>query len=72
MFLRRAGLIEDRKDGLRIYYRVKDPRVFEILDAVNALAGVNEIGAEPKSIAACPCPKCGTSSQRRDRKSARG
>ncbi len=72
MFLRRAGLIQDRKDGLRIYYRVKDPRVFEVLDAANLLAGVTEIRAEPKSIAACPCPKCETSSQRRDRKSSRG
>lgn len=72
MFLRRAGLIEDRKDGLRIYYRIKDPRVFDVLDAANALAGVNEIRAEPKSIAACPCPKCETSGQRRGRKSSKG
>ncbi len=72
MFLRQAGLIEDRKDGLRVYYRVKDPRVFDVLDAANALAGVNEIRAEPKSIAACPCPKCETSGQRRDRKLSRG
>lgn len=72
MFLRRAGLIEDRKDGLRIYYRIKDPRVFEVLDAANALAGVNEIRTEPKFIAACPCPKCEKSGQRRDRGSSRG
>ncbi len=72
MFLRRAGLIEDRKDGLRIYYRIKDPRVFDVLDAANTLAGTNEIKAEPKSIAACPCPKCETSGQRRGRRSSRG
>ncbi len=72
MFLRQAGLIEDRKKGSRIYYRIKDPRVFDVLDAANALAGVNEIRAEPKSIAACPCPKCETSGQRRHRKSSRG
>ncbi len=72
MFLRRAGLIEDRKEGLRIYYRIKDPRVFEVLDAANALAGSKDVGVEPKTIAACPCPKCETSGQRRDRKSSRG
>lgn len=58
MFLRRAGLIEDRKDGLRIYYRIKDPRVFDVLDAANALAGTKKARAEPTMVAACPCPKC--------------
>ena len=58
MFLRQAGLIEDRKDGLRVYYRVKDPRVFAILDAANALAGVKNIAAETPILATCPCPKC--------------
>jgi len=71
MFLRRAGLIQDRKDGLRIYYRIKDPRVFEVLDAANALAGAKETGREPKTIAACPCPKCEASGPRRGRKSSR-
>jgi len=69
MFLRQAGLIEDRKDGLRVYYRVKDPRVFAILDAANALAGVKNIAAEARTLAACPCPKCET--QRRPDRSAR-
>jgi ArsR family transcriptional regulator len=27
MFLRQAGLIEDRKEGLRVYYRIKGPRL---------------------------------------------
>ncbi len=71
MFLRRAGLIEDRKDGLRIYYRIKDERVFEVLDAANALAGSKGTGAEPKTIAACPCPKCETSGQRQGRRPSR-
>jgi ArsR family transcriptional regulator len=58
MFLRQAGLIEDRKDGLRVYYRVKDPRVFDLLDAANALAGSRDIAAEARTLAGCPCPKC--------------
>ncbi len=60
MFLRQAGLLEDRKDGLRVYYRVKDPRVFDVLDTVNALVGVKSIPLETQTIAACPCPKCET------------
>ncbi len=57
-FLRRAGIIEDRKDGLRVYYRVKDPRVFDVLDTLNALAGAKDIPSEKVAIATCPCPKC--------------
>jgi DNA-binding transcriptional ArsR family regulator len=68
MFLRQAGLIEDRKDGLRVYYRIKDPRVFAILDAANALAGAKNIAAEPRTLTACPCPKC--EAQRRPDRSA--
>ena len=58
MFLRQAGLIEDRKEGLRVYYHIKDPRLFEVLDLVNALTGV--IPKEPERVAACPCPRCET------------
>jgi DNA-binding transcriptional ArsR family regulator len=58
MFLRNAGFIEDRKDGLRVYYRVKDPRVFGVLDTINALAGAKDIPSEKTTIVACPCPKC--------------
>ncbi len=58
MFLRQAGLIEDRKDGLRVYYRVKDPRVFDALDTINALVGAKNIPSVKTTIAACPCPKC--------------
>jgi len=58
MFLRQSGLIEDRQDGLRVYYRVKDPRVFAVLDAANTLAGAQNVTTEPRRLAECPCPKC--------------
>ena len=64
MFLRQAGLLEDRKEGARVYYRIQNARVFDILDAVNTLCGKQDIPLKPKRIAACPCPKCGTSGQR--------
>jgi ArsR family transcriptional regulator len=60
MFLRQAEVIEDRKDGLRVYYRVKDPRVFEVLDIIYALVGAKGTPSETERIAACPCPKCET------------
>jgi DNA-binding transcriptional ArsR family regulator len=62
--LRQAGLIEDRKDGLRVYYRVKDPRVFKLLDTLNALAGAKDIPSEKATIATCPCPGCETERKR--------
>jgi DNA-binding transcriptional ArsR family regulator len=64
MFLRQAGLIADRKDGLRVYYRIKDPGVSAVLEAVNKLTGVKRIASESKVIAACPCPKCESAGQR--------
>ena len=30
--LRRAGLVESRRDGHSIYYRVRDERIFEVID----------------------------------------
>ena len=37
--LRDAGLVEDRREGWRIYYHVTLPQVFEIIDAVGCLTG---------------------------------
>ncbi len=62
MFLRQAGLIEDRKEGLRVYYHIADPRIFEVLDLVNAMAGVRP--QEPERVAACSCPRCETQEPR--------
>ncbi len=56
MFLRQAGLIEDRKEGIRVYYRIRDSRLLELLDSVNALAGVTP--GEPEKLSDCDCPRC--------------
>jgi DNA-binding transcriptional ArsR family regulator len=58
MFLRRAGLLTDRKEGLRVYYRVRDPRVFDVSDAANAFAGVKRMPVEKPRLTVCSCPKC--------------
>ena len=67
MFLRQAGLLEDRKDGLRVYYRVKDPHVFDILDSVGVVAGAERTPVLPQILPACPCPKCESSEKGRAR-----
>ncbi len=58
MFLRRAGLIDDRKDGSRVFYRVRDPRLFKVLDAVHVLTGVDDTGLDLQRPLKCSCPRC--------------
>jgi ArsR family transcriptional regulator len=67
MVLREAGLVIDRKDGLRVFYRVTDPGVYGILDVARSLVnrqaqkqGLSLRFALPKKAKphACNCPKC--------------
>jgi len=37
--LRRIGLVESRREGTSVYYRVDDPQVFELLAAGKAIVG---------------------------------
>ncbi len=55
--LRDAGLIQDRRDGWNIFYRVIDPRVYVVLDAARLMAGAEPLHS-PKEGVVCPCPKC--------------
>jgi ArsR family transcriptional regulator len=56
MVLREAELIQQRREGNRIYYRVAEPGIFALLDAARAFAG------EPRPAAGqpagCACPRC--------------
>jgi DNA-binding transcriptional ArsR family regulator len=59
MFLRQDGLLVDRKDGLRVYYQVKDPRLFKVLDDLEKMLGQEVKDTElPVVLPNCPCPKC--------------
>jgi DNA-binding transcriptional ArsR family regulator len=67
MELRELGLVTDRKEGLRVYYSVRDPSVYAILDVARSLVGRQ---AQKKGLAlsfglpdrvaprTCDCPKC--------------
>jgi len=50
--LREAGVVQDRKDGLLVYYRVADRQVERLLGEVLGPAG------EPTCVPGCPCPRC--------------
>ena len=50
--LRRDGLVKMRKDGLRVYYRLNDPRVPAILQSLET----SQSGK--RRVKNCDCPKC--------------
>jgi ArsR family transcriptional regulator len=64
--LRQAGLVTNRKDGKRVYYKVSDARIFELVDGVRAFLQVHSrrqarMLAKPQSISPkkpCNCPQC--------------
>jgi DNA-binding transcriptional ArsR family regulator len=55
--LREAGLIQDRRDGWNIFYRVVEPRIYEVLDAVRRITGSENLIAKQPGIV-CNCPHC--------------
>ena len=57
MVLRDAGLVEVRRDGLNIYYRVIRPEIFAVLDAMREVTGIHPSASKPKRNA-CTCPNC--------------
>jgi len=57
MVLRDAGLVEDRRDGLNIFYRVIRPEIFVVLDSMRQVTGIHPSAVKPKRNA-CACPNC--------------
>src|SRR5574341_1879915 len=59
MILKQAGLVEPRRDGLNLYYRVVKPEVFAALDSLHVVTGVSpKPHVHKHTNAECPCPKC--------------
>jgi ArsR family transcriptional regulator len=50
--LREAGLIEGQRDGLNIFYHIRDPHVRPLLEEL-----LGPVKA-PRCVPDCPCPKC--------------
>ena len=57
MVLRDVGLVEVRRDGLNIFYRVIRPEIFTVLDAMRKVTGIHPSAAKPKRNV-CTCPNC--------------
>ncbi|HZW04699.1 MAG TPA: metalloregulator ArsR/SmtB family transcription factor [Anaerolineaceae bacterium] len=59
--LREAGLIEDRRDGWNVFYRVIEPRIYDVLAALRQILPADK-GTLANEIA-CPCPQCSSESK---------
>jgi len=63
MVLRDAELVQDRRDGWNIFYRVINPQVYGVIDAARSVLG-DKFEISPAELAAlnapstCTCPKC--------------
>ncbi len=67
--LRDAGLVVDEREGMTVVYRVRDPRVYELVDQIKALA-LESSGPEIRMMMVmhcaphggrshhCHCPHC--------------
>jgi len=62
MALRSAGVLETRREGRYIFYRLRDKRVLKLIQEAGALAGVPEDETKPmpefEKISQCGCPHC--------------
>jgi len=58
MVLREAGLVEDQREGWNIYYRVRKPDVFNVIDAAHQALGETKRLSLPAVIPSCSCPHC--------------
>ena len=65
--LRDTGLVVDRRDGLRIYYRLSDPALGSVVDIAQlALVRLGRLRPEEalaqetanKVVPGCDCPNC--------------
>jgi DNA-binding transcriptional ArsR family regulator len=62
MVLRDAGILDTRRDGKYIFYRVADKTIFEMLHAAAGvlnipLEGLPDLTESPLQVS-CDCPKC--------------
>ncbi len=61
--LKEAGLVQDRRDGWNMYYRVIRPDVFKLMESAGGPASrPGRASDRPRraraAVADCPCPKC--------------
>ena len=65
MVLRDAGLLDDRREGWNIFYRVMKPEIYQVIDAMGILCNDLEdaSGKSSRNAKNCTCPKCNIASE---------
>jgi DNA-binding transcriptional ArsR family regulator len=58
MVLREAGIVDDRRDGWNVYYRVNKPGVLNVMDAARQVLGEQKHTVVPAILDTCTCPHC--------------
>jgi DNA-binding transcriptional ArsR family regulator len=58
MALRRAEILQDRREGRFIYYRLADPAILPWLRDAGRLAGVSLPNLPATPVTGCSCPPC--------------
>lgn len=64
MVLREAGLIQDRRDGWNVFYHVTEPRIFDVLKAVEQMLAPEHNTRVERPAVSCACPKCSAAGDR--------
>lgn len=59
MALREAGLLETRRNGRYVYYRLADRRLLDVLSRVGEMLGEAVITQSLPTVS-CECPNCAT------------
>ena len=55
--LRDLGIVEIKREGVNIYYRIVLPQILAVIDLACEIAG-NHVNMEIAKPALCTCPKC--------------
>lgn len=62
MVLRDAGILDTRREGKYVYYRIVDPEIFTLFEQAAAMLGYERQGlpmlAGIASVKTCCCPHC--------------
>mgnify|MGYP001825498853 CR=1 FL=1 len=62
MVLREAGILDTRREGRFVFYRLRDKRILELIKEAGAIAGVLAEEIQPvkriEKYSDCGCPSC--------------
>jgi DNA-binding transcriptional ArsR family regulator len=56
MTLRDAGLVDSRKNGLQVYYRLVDEQIYDLLELLVGTLDTDGLDV----LEGCNCPSCST------------